>query len=98
VKNITISIRVFRNIQTKERSMMSFELSGGHITANPDFNGPERKARAVFMANLLAPGVTMPNELNPHNGEPVTFEVAPDVSPQAVEQLAKAADFIVRYS
>lgn len=77
---------------------MSFELSGGHITANPDFNGPERKAHAVFLADLLRPGGTAPGDLNPHNGEPVTFEVAPDVSPQVVEQLAKTADFIVRHT
>ena len=77
---------------------MSFELGEGHITANPDFNGPERKAHAVFMADLLSPGVTMPADLNPHNGEPVTFEVAPDVTPAVVEQLAKSAGFIVKHS
>lgn len=77
---------------------MSFELSEGRITANPDFNGPERKSQAVFLADLLSPGVTTPSDLDPRNGEAVTVEVAPDVDAQTIERLCKSADFIVRHS
>jgi hypothetical protein len=77
---------------------MSFEIGGGQLTVNSDFNGAERKARAVFMADLLKAGPTMPGDLDPHIGEVVTKELAPDVTPQVVEQLAKTSDFIVRHS
>lgn len=77
---------------------MSFEIGNGRLTANADFNGIDRKSHAVFMADLLKPGPTMPGDLDPHAGEAVTIELAPDVTPQIIETLAKSADFIVRHS
>lgn len=75
---------------------MSFELNGNRITANPDFNGTDRKASAVFMMDLIAPGGM--GNMSPRNGEEVTVEFAPDVRPETIEVLAKTADFIVRHS
>lgn len=77
---------------------MSFELYEGRLTANPDFNGVERKSQAVFMQDLLKPGVTMPGDLNPRSGEAVTVELAPDVTTHTIERLCRNGDFILRQS
>lgn len=77
---------------------MSFELSDGRLTANPDFNGVERKSQAVFLQDLLTPGVTLPADLNPRSGEPVTVELAPDVTTETIERLCRSSDFILRHS
>ncbi len=75
---------------------MSFELGEGHITVNPDFNGEQRKASAVFMADLLSPGGL--GNLSPRSGEAVKFNIAPEVTPGNIEQLAKTANFIIKHS
>lgn len=75
---------------------MSFEIDNNHVTVNSDFNGEQRKASAMFLADLVSTGGL--GNLSPRSGETVVFEKAPDVTGEQFEQLAKTADFIVKHS
>jgi hypothetical protein len=70
---------------------MSFESEERLLTVHGDFNGEAEKRRAVFLASLLTPGSTLPNELDPRNFEDIKVHTAGDVVPEAAARLCQLA-------
>jgi len=70
---------------------LHLSLETHEIAALPDSDGERAKRRAVFLADLIAPGGTSPSDLDPHNWETVTRPVAGDVSPHMVQLICKNA-------
>lgn len=73
---------------------MSFELSDGRLT----FNGSERKSEALFLQNLVMTGNSVLPDVNAQSSDPITVEVAKDVTTETIERLCRSSDFILRHS
>lgn len=66
---------------------MLFESGAHRLTVRGDFENTQAKRTAMFAASLLAPGSTMPSELDPHSFEDVEVVVAKDVMSQEAAAL-----------
>lgn len=77
---------------------MSFESNNHNLIVHGDFDGEAAKRRAMFLADLMAPGGTNPGDLDPHNFEDVRVKVAGDIMPYIAGRICQMAhveiDFI----
>ena len=63
------------------------------LVVDNDFENTRAKKAAVFLADLFKPGVT--GSLEPLSGQQVRVDLAPDVSPEAIEAVCQAAGIVV---